>query len=147
MRNEFQSIADFYDSWTGGNEKMMVNNFTIRRMSLMWKIIISIVANNKIEHVLNLGEAFVRKTYKVDKKFIDELIDFQRKSVIDYHTLKNYPVTGTYNYDFYNYLLHNTKVFTAFPVNIFQILCFGKIYITIILECYMNWCFKFSIVQ
>lgn len=121
MRNEFQSIADFYDSWTGGNEKMMVNNFTIRRMSLMWKIIISIVANNKIEHVLDLVEAFVRKTYAVNENFIDELIDFQRKSVIDYHTLKNYPVNGTYSYDFYNYLLHdselNTPVHVTFKYN------------------------------
>lgn len=110
MRNEFQSIGDFYDSWTGGNEKMMVNNFTIRRMSLMWKIIISIVANNKIEHVLDLVEDFVRTTYNIKEAFIDELIDFQRKSVIDYHTLKNYPLVSTYNYDFYNYLLHNTKL-------------------------------------
>ena len=110
MRNEFQSISDFYDSWTGGNEKMMVNNFTIRRMSLMWKIIISIVANNKIEHVLDLVEDFVRSTYNVKEAFIDELIDFQRKSVIDYHTLKNYPLVATYNYDFYNYLLHNTTL-------------------------------------
>jgi hypothetical protein len=121
MRNEFQSIGDFYDSWTGGNEKMMVNNFTIRRMSLMWKIIISIVANNKIEHVLDLVEDFVRSTYNIKEAFIDELIDFQRKSVIDYHTLKNYPIVATYNYDFYNYLLHDaileTPVYVTFTYN------------------------------
>jgi radical SAM superfamily enzyme YgiQ (UPF0313 family) len=116
MAAEFKSIADFYDSWSGGNEKIMVNNFTIRRMSLMWKIIISIVANNKIEHVLDLVEAFVRETYDVDEKFIDELIDFQRKSVIDFHTLKNYPIEASYNHDFYNYLLYNTKLET--PVHV-----------------------------
>ena len=116
MRNEFQSIADFYDSWTGGNEKMMVNNFTIRRMSLMWKIIISIVANDKIQHVLNLLEDFVLETYNLDKQLIAELIDFQKKSVIDYNNIRNYPVSGKYNYDFYNYLLHDTELETPVTV-------------------------------
>jgi radical SAM superfamily enzyme YgiQ (UPF0313 family) len=110
MRKEFQSIADFYDSWQGGNEKMDVNGFTVRRMSLMWKIIISVVANNKISHVLDIVENFVRDTYDIDEDLITDLIDFQRKSVIDFYSIKDYPLVGEYQYDFYNYLLFDSKL-------------------------------------
>jgi len=110
MASEFDSIARFYDSWGTGNESIDVNGFTIRRMSLMWKIIISIVANNKIEHVLDLLEGFVRERYDLDAAFVDDLIDFQRKSVINYRDLKEYPVRGEYKHDFHNYLLHYTEL-------------------------------------
>ena len=116
MASEFASIEKFYDSWRTGNEKINVNGFTIRRMSLMWKIIISIISNNKIDHVLQLTKEFVKSRYDIDEDFIDELLDFQHKSVIDYHTIKNYPVYGEYKYDFYNYLLFDAPINT--PVNI-----------------------------
>jgi len=85
-------------------------------MSLMWKIIISIISNNKIDHVLQLTKEFVKSRYDIDEYFIDDLLDFQRKSVIDYHTIKNYPVYGEYKYDFYNYLLFDAPINT--PVNV-----------------------------
>ena len=53
-------------------------------------------ANDKIQHVLNLLENFVLETYNLDKQLIAELIDFQKKSVIDYNNIKNYPVSGKY---------------------------------------------------
>ena len=110
MASEFRSIAKFYDSWGSGNESIDVNGFTIRRMSLMWKIIISVVSNNKIEHVLDLLEGYVRERYTLDPEFIDDLIDFQRKSVINYRDLKEYPLRGEYKHDFHNYLLHDTEL-------------------------------------
>ena len=66
----------------------------------------------KINHVFNIIDNFVRTMYTIDSNILDQLLQFQRNYVIDYKDLPTLPIQQQFDYDFLGYLLDNADINT-----------------------------------
>lgn len=111
FNDKFQSIkAHFYKFLTTGDATHPPSGTVhIFDRNLMYKAVIDMQVENKVNHILDLIDEHVIKHYG-DTELNRELIKFQRLAFIDFDKRKNYPIIGKFKFDFLGFLLHNNNI-------------------------------------
>jgi len=115
IKQQFCLVENIFSIWTKNinlnseKEKVLIGNFQFRYSFIFYSLIISFFENEKINYVFNLIKQYIFEFYKekVNFSMVEELIDFQYLSLINFNLLKQYPIVKNYNYDFYNFLQNN----------------------------------------
>lgn len=72
--------------------------------------IINVHAQKQIPAVLDLLSNFMQTHFDIPE--LEEIIRFQKYSILDFDNLSNYPIQQSFKLDFYNYLVYNTELHT-----------------------------------
>jgi putative methyltransferase len=106
---EKKKIRQHYLNWMtkGVCEHEGVGKVEILGWNLMHAGTLSIIDQNKHEHVFGLLEQFVKENFSIDEELVSQLMDFNKNYVVDFNKLSFYPLKKTYDYDFTGYLLHD----------------------------------------
>jgi hypothetical protein len=59
---------------------------------------------DKYDMVFNVIGDFLQKEYSLSQNLFEQLMDFQKRYIVDYKSIKNYPMTKDYDYDFIGYV-------------------------------------------
>lgn len=110
--NELKELRSYYQNWIdhGRINHPPIGKVDVFGWNLLYRIILNIHQHERMNHVLNLIDKFVRMRYNVDSDILDELFDFQKNFVLDYRTMKSLPLTKTYHYDFLGLIQDNTPL-------------------------------------
>jgi hypothetical protein len=115
MQQQFADTHKYYELWTttGLANHPRIGNVEVTGQNLMHRITLNMQLENKIDHVFNIIDNFVRTTYTIDSNILEQLLQFQRNYVIDYKDLPALPIKQTFDYDFLGYLLDNSDIATS----------------------------------
>ena len=124
LMSEIERIKTFYNKWmaTGKITHPKIQGIEIHGWNLIHSSIINLHNCKKVDHVFNIIDEFISKTFKfLNPALQKELVLFQKNFFIDYYKANTYPKTIEFNYDFLGYILNNSKldkkcsVFYDFP--------------------------------
>lgn len=112
LKNQKNEIYNSYKKWmeTGVNNTEVVGGIEIPGWNLLNTTTLKIVDQNKYNHIYDFIEKFVLENFNIDKKFIEQLLLFNRLYAVDYHSVKKYPIVENFDYDFLGYLLKDLKI-------------------------------------
>ena len=65
---------------------------------------------NRIEHVFDVVDKFVKSHYNINSALLDQLLMFQRNYVIDYRNMTNLPNTQHFDFDFLGFLIDDAAL-------------------------------------
>ena len=74
-------------------------------------------AEHQHDHVFDLIEEFVRENFDLDDMLMEQLLDYNRTYVLNYDRLKQYPLSKTFDYDFFGYIVNDTPLEAMTMVN------------------------------
>lgn len=108
FRNEIKFVEENSKSWLETGK--LLTKKTEAGPALEWWNLVHITmmnmqSQNKCEHVFNVIDGFVRKTYDLPEPLLSELLEFQKKSVIVYADIGTYPKFVNSTHDIYDYIL------------------------------------------
>jgi hypothetical protein len=115
MQQQFTDTHKYYELWTttGLANHPRIGNVEVTGQNLMHRITLNMQLENKIDHVFDIIDNFVRTTYTIDSNILEQLLQFQRNYVIDYKDLPALPIQQKFDYDFLGYLLDNSDITTT----------------------------------
>lgn len=109
---QFSETRNYFSNWMtrGRIDHPPLGNVQIFGWNLMHRTTLYMVKEQKINHVFNTIDKFLRAHYNIDPVLLEQLMSFQRNYVIDYQDLSTIPITQHYDFDFLGYLLDDTKL-------------------------------------
>lgn len=110
FQNEFAETKRYYQEWIKHGR---VNHPPIGRVEVLgWNMhnrtTWNLYYQQRIDVVYDMVREFLRSHYPAAE--MDELLKFQRASIIDYARLRNLPETIAFNYDFFGFLVEDSKL-------------------------------------
>ena len=108
--SELAETKYYYKEWTN---KGYISHPNLGKMQIYgWnlhnRLTYMIHHQKKLKYVFNLIEEYLRKNYNFI--FMDELIEFQRASIIEYDDLKKLPIKLMQKYDFNGFLNYKSNI-------------------------------------
>lgn len=106
--SELNNTRKYFDEWVQNGEidyPLIGKNRVLFGWNLVSRLTIELHIQNKIDHLYNLIENYIRKEFNVEH--LSELIEFQKQTVLQYDTLKSFPKTYPSRFDFYGYIVHS----------------------------------------
>lgn len=106
--NEIKFVEDNSTSWLETGK--LLSKTTQAGPALEWWNLVHITmmnmqSQNKCDHVFDVIKNFVRSTYDLPQPLMDELLEFQEKTVIVYSDIGTYPKFVETTHDIYEYVL------------------------------------------
>jgi len=114
FQQQFAETRNYFENWTtdGRINHPRIGNIEVFGWNLVHRTTLYMQQHQKINHVFNIIDNFVRTTYTIDSNILNQLLQFQRKYVIDYKDLPALPLQQKFDYDFLGYLLDNADINT-----------------------------------
>jgi putative methyltransferase len=111
---ETVSLRALYNKWmtTGMIDHPGVGNIEIHGWNVNHLTTIGLHAKNEYDHVFGLIERFITETFDLSPNMITQLIRFQKRYVINYEKIREYPYRESFDYDFQGYLQSGTELHT-----------------------------------
>jgi radical SAM superfamily enzyme YgiQ (UPF0313 family) len=112
LNNEITRIRDHYGNWSqhGKIDHTPIQGIEIHGWNLIHSTIINIQSQNKVQHIFNVIGNFVKDNFKLDEPVFEQLMEFQRNYIVDYHKVKEYPKTLSLDYDFLGSIIDKTDL-------------------------------------
>lgn len=109
---EIDQVKKYYNNWmmTGFIDHPNIGNVEIHGWNILHRTVMNMHMLKKYDHIYTLIEEFLSSIID-DKNFAHELLQFQKKYVIDPAYLNNYPVAQTFNYNFLGYLQDDENLY------------------------------------
>ena len=108
-QQQFATTRRLYEEWiANGRVNVQVDNIYVPGWNLHNHTTLILHAENKIEQTYNLIHQFVCLEFGI--KCADQLVDFQRSTVINHARLKHLPEQRSFDWDFWGYLVHGTEL-------------------------------------
>lgn len=103
---EIEDTKYYYANWmrNGRADHPNVGDIAIHGYNLIHRTVINIHNEEKYDHVFGLVEQFVKTTFEIDQKLLDQILLFQKSYLINYKEIGNYPKKVSLDYDFLGYL-------------------------------------------
>jgi putative methyltransferase len=114
FQQQFDETRSYFRNWTtdGRINHPRIGNIEVFGWNLVHRTTLYMQQQQKIDHVFNIIDNFVRTMYTIDSNILDQLLQFQRNYVIDYKDLPALPIQQKFDYDFLGYLLDNANINT-----------------------------------
>jgi len=109
FQTEEKLIREYYDHWKDNgriDHPLIGGSVPIHGWNLIHRTTLSMHADHQHEHVFDLIEQFVKKTYELPEQLMEQLLDFNRTYVLNFDKLKQYPLVKTFDYDFFGYIVN-----------------------------------------
>lgn len=109
-KNEFAETRAYYEQWIaqGRTNHPRIGGIQLPGWNFHNRSILNVHDQQKIDHTMDLLKKFVETHY--DIPFLDDLIQFQSLTILDYSKIKDYPITYRSHCDFFNYLLDDSDL-------------------------------------
>ena len=109
---ERDELRHYYENWmtNGKINHPNISNIEVHGWNIVHRAILNIHAERQYNYVFDLIKKFVKTTFDLDHKLIDQLIKFQRHFIIDYDRISQYPYSIDFDYDILGYLQHGTSL-------------------------------------
>jgi len=114
FQQQFAETHSYFKNWTtdGRINHPRIGNIEVFGWNLVHRTTLYMQQQQKIDHVFNIIDNFVRTTYTIDSNILNQLLQFQRNYVIDYKDLPALPIQQQFDYDFLGYLLDDADINT-----------------------------------
>ena len=112
FQQQFDETRSYFRNWTtdGRINHPRIGNIEVFGWNLVHRTTLYMQQQQKINHVFNIIDNFVRTMYTIDSNILDQLLQFQRNYVIDYKDLPALPIQQKFDYDFLGYLLDDSNI-------------------------------------
>jgi hypothetical protein len=114
FQQQFDETRSYFRNWTtdGRINHPRIGNIEVFGWNLVHRTTLYMQQQQKINHVFDIIDNFVRSTYTIDSNILNQLLQFQRNYVIDYKDLPALPIQQKFDYDFLGYLLDDADINT-----------------------------------
>ena len=114
FQQQFDETRSYFKNWTtdGRINHPRIGNIEVFGWNLVHRTTLYMQQQQKINHVFDIIDNFVRTTYTIDSNILDQLLQFQRNYVIDCKDLPALPIQQQFDYDFLGYLLDDADINT-----------------------------------
>jgi len=114
FQKQFDETRSYFRNWTtdGRINHPRIGNIEVFGWNLVHRTTLYMQQQQKINHVFDIIDSFVRTTYTIDSNTLNQLLQFQRNYVIDYKDLPALPIQQKFDYDFLGYLLDDADINT-----------------------------------
>jgi|LauGreDrversion4_2_1035121.scaffolds.fasta_scaffold25557_4 hypothetical protein len=114
FKEQFAETRSYFKNWTidGRINHPKIGNIEVFGWNLVHRTTLYMQQQQKINHVFDIIDKFVRSSYNIDSNIMDQLLKFQRNYVIDYKDFTALPIKETFDYDFLGYLLDDLPLAT-----------------------------------
>lgn len=111
FRTEFDRTRQYFRNWTtqGRTGHPDIGGVRMVGWNLVYRLSMQIQLERRMPWVMDLMSDFVLD-YGLDSDMHQDLMQFQRLSVMRYETLRDLPITMNSRYDFLGYLVHGTRL-------------------------------------
>lgn len=104
---QFAQTRELYQQWIkNGRVETSVGGIEVPGWNLHNRLTLILHAENYVESTYELLKKFV---HGFDVDYADQLVDFQRATVIDYAKLSQLPQQQNFDWDFLGYLQNNSE--------------------------------------
>lgn len=107
LHKEMSDTEFYFSKWMQDGEisHPKLAGVNIFGVNLIHRSVINIHASGKSQHVFDIINAFMVKEFAhIDKKLIEQLVEFQRNYLINHSELNSYPRIVKLDYDFLGYM-------------------------------------------
>jgi putative methyltransferase len=107
LRQQFEETRKYFENWTtqGRINHPKIGNIEVFGWNLVHRVYLYIQYQNRLDHVFDIIEKFLKTTYNIDSELLSQLVRFQRNYVIDYRNLTALPMVEKFDYDFWGHLV------------------------------------------
>ena len=107
-KQKFAETKSLYETWiTQGRIDSHVGRIAVPGWNLHNKLTITVHAENHIDRTYDIISDFVKDLVP---EHADQLVEFQRCSLIEHHKMLNYPEQKSFDWDFWGYIVEGTKL-------------------------------------
>ena len=107
-QSKFAETRDLYQEWiTEGRIDNHVGTIAVPGWNLHNRLTIILHAENEIDRTYKIIENFVRSLVP---EHADQLIEFQRASLVEHHKMPHYPEQREFDWDFWGYIVEGTEL-------------------------------------
>jgi hypothetical protein len=112
FENERKEVYGYYSNWMtqGRINHPSIYGIEVHGWNVSHRTTLNMHGMRKYEHLFDLIDRFVRETFDLEPKQLEQLLKFQRNYVIDYEQLEKFPFVYEYDYDFLGYLVDNEEL-------------------------------------
>ena len=108
-QQQFAVTRGLYQEWIeNGRVKVNVKGIDVPGWNLHNQTTLLLHAENRIDQTYNLISNFMHKEFKID--CVDQLVNFQKSTVIDHARLSQLPQRQSFDWDFWGFLVHGTEL-------------------------------------
>jgi hypothetical protein len=109
-RNELTTIRSLYQEWfdNGRLPDLAVGGAEIFGWNLYGRLIMVLHCQGHIDDFYDLFEQYLQERWTIP--LLPELLDFQRQTIVEYQSLKSYPIVKESHYDFHGYLINDEQL-------------------------------------
>ena len=108
-QQQFAVTRRLYQEWiANGRVKANVKGIDIPGWNLHNQTTLVLHAENKIDQTYNVISNFMHREF--DVKCTDQLVAFQRATVVDHNRLSQLPQRQSFDWDFWGFLVHGTEL-------------------------------------
>lgn len=112
LKQEEERIREHYDNWVkfGRINHIPIQGMEIHGWNLIHSTMINIHSENKLDHVTNVVEKFVRNNFKIEPNLLTDLLALQKAYSIDFNKINEYPRIISFNHDIPGYLQGDSEL-------------------------------------
>lgn len=109
---ERDEVRKYYENWmsVGKIDHPNITNIEVHGWNIVHRATLNIHAQRKYDYVFDLITRFVKENYTFDENLINQLIYFQKTFVINFDSIKNYPIVMNSDYDIIGYLQEDKQL-------------------------------------
>jgi tRNA A37 methylthiotransferase MiaB len=106
FKNKLLELRDYYHNWIkkGKINHPPINSVEIFGWNLLHLIMLNIYKDRKLQTVFEMLEKFININWNLPDALLEQMMDFQKKFVIEHEQMQNLPIIQNYDYDFLGYL-------------------------------------------
>ena len=112
LEQELQNTRNYFQNWieNGRANHPSIGKIKVPGWMLLYRIIILIHYHNKVDDILCWLKEFVSNHFEIPDMILEELIRFQRRYIMTYQDISQYPISDEFDYDFLGYILDDSEL-------------------------------------
>ena len=109
---EKEKVRLYYRNWMTDGEinHPNISNIEIHGWNIIHRSTLHMHLDRQYDHVFSMIDNFVRTSFTLDSKLLNQLLLFQKNYVINYDSISQFPYCAEFDYDFLGYLLDNSTL-------------------------------------
>ena len=112
FNSEIDRIKEHYRRWTDNGliDHDPIQGMEIHGWNLIHSTMINLHGQGKHKHVFEVVEEFMRDNFELDDHILQELLNIQKKFVVNHAQISEYPLIVKSNLDIIGYIQHNSDL-------------------------------------
>ena len=112
LDQELDHTREYFSSWmnNGRANHPPIGQIKVPGWLLLDRLMMLIHHQNRLDEMMSWLKQFMLQHFDIPNNTVDELIRFQRRYIMGYQDLAQYPVVEDYQFDFLGYILDNAPL-------------------------------------